>query len=130
MTSLQLFLPELAPSPIDKHPRPSRKASGPGLLGDFQSSLDRGIEFFEFVILNSPSSSPRGDRITPRPRGRGGAPPPGPADGCLLSAVLCRATQDRASGQWTNAFVVYHDQYRQDGSVVLPSATTSPRLVP
>jgi hypothetical protein len=26
---------------------------------------------------------------------------------------MCELRQDRASGQWTNAFGVYHDQYRK-----------------
>ena len=29
------------------------------------------------------------------------------------SMFMCELRQDRASGQWTNAFGVYHDQYRK-----------------
>jgi hypothetical protein len=93
----QLFLPECTIT-VDKQSQDPLKFVGPRQIGDFIGRSIEGFEFFEFVILNS--------HIV---LGRGGEG----ADAASSRLFMCELRQDRANGQWTNAFGVYHDQYRR-----------------
>jgi SnoaL-like domain len=93
----QLFLPDCSIS-IDKQSQEPLKFVGPEQIGDFIGRSIEGFEFFEFVILNAHTVLGRA----------GGAP-----DTASSRMFMCELRQDRASGQWTNAFGVYHDQYRK-----------------
>lgn len=80
-----------APIHIDRVNAPPLEIKGPGAFGGFVSaSIDR-FEFFEFVILNH----------VVRVEGDGSA------RGRLYMVEL---RQDRDTGEWSNAFGVYHDQ--------------------
>ena len=93
----QLFLPDCSIS-IDKQSQEPLKFVGPEQIGEFIGRSIEGFEFFEFVILNAHTVL-----------GRGG----GAADTGSSRMFMCELRQDRASGQWTNAFGVYHDLYRK-----------------
>jgi hypothetical protein len=93
----QLFLPDCTIS-IDKQSAEPLVLVGPVEIGDFIDRSIEGFEFFEFVILNSHVVL-----------GAGGAGP----DRASSRMFMGELRQDRASGHWTNAFGVYHDQYRR-----------------
>lgn len=70
---------------------------GPDGVSGFISGAIERFEFFQFVPLNTVvETSVGGD--------------PDAAEGRLY---ICELRQDRESGRWTNAFGVYHDQYRR-----------------
>jgi hypothetical protein len=93
----QLFLPECTIT-VDKQSQDPLRFVGPQQIGDFIGRSIEGFEFFEFVILNSHIVLGRGEEG---------------ADAASSRLFMCELRQDRASGQWTNAFGVYHDQYRR-----------------
>lgn len=93
----QLFLPDCTIS-IDKQSQQTLEFVGAKEIGDFIGRSIEGFEFFEFVILNS--------HIV---LGRGAAA----LDTASARMFMCELRQDRVSGQWTNAFGVYHDRYRR-----------------
>jgi hypothetical protein len=70
---------------------------GPGALGTFIAGAIERFGFFEFVILNT--------RIE---IGVGGDP-----DAAAGRMYMCELRTDAASGEWDNAFGVYHDGYRR-----------------
>jgi hypothetical protein len=92
-----LFLPDCSIS-IDKQSQEPLTFVGPEQIGEFIGRSIEGFEFFEFVILNAHT-------VLGRDSGA-----PGTASSRMF---MCELRQDRASGQWTNAFGVYHDRYRK-----------------
>jgi hypothetical protein len=96
----QLFLPDCTIS-IDKQSQETLEFVGAKEIGDFIGRSIEGFEFFEFVILNSHIVLGRGAGV----------------DTASARTFMCELRQDRVSGQWTNAFGVYHDRYRRvDGT--------------
>ena len=91
-----LFLPD-APIHVDTVSAPVIELVGAAALGDFVGGAVERFEFFEFVILNTVV------RIGPNGVGRG-------------RVYMVELRQERATGEWSNAFGVYHDDYaRRDG---------------
>ena len=94
-----LFLPE-APVRVDTVTSAPIEVVGAAGIGGFISGAVERFEFFELVILNvhvvkDPDAQP--DRLRSR-------------------AFTCELRQERATGHWTNAFGVYHDDVsRVDG---------------
>jgi hypothetical protein len=93
----ELFLPECTIS-VDKQSQEALTFVGPTEIGEFIGRSIECFEFFEFVILNSHIVLGRGDAGV---------------DTASARMFMCELRQDRASGQWTTAFGVYHDQYRR-----------------
>ena len=91
-----LFAPA-APIHIDTVSRPVIELVGASSLGEFIAESIAQFEFFEFVILNTVV------RVSP--------------DGVARGRVyMVELRQERATGEWSNAFGVYHDDYaRRDG---------------
>jgi len=86
-----LFLPD-APIHIDTVTRPVMELAGPIALGDFVGRSIEQFDFFEFVVLNTVVRVGH-DRTA---RGR---------------LYIVELRQHRDSGEWSNAFGVYHDRY-------------------
>ena len=86
-----LFLPD-APIHIDRVSAPMIEMTGPTAFGEFVAPSIEPFEFFEFVILNTVVHVGTG----------------GTARGRLYMVEL---RQDRATGEWSNAFGVYHDAF-------------------
>jgi hypothetical protein len=68
---------------------------GPDALGGFISAAIERFGFFEFVILNTRIEIGVGDD-------------PNAASGRMY---MCELRTEAASGEWNNAFGVYHDRY-------------------
>jgi hypothetical protein len=80
-----------APIHIDRVNAPAIELEGPAAFGEFvAASIDR-FEFFEFVILNHVV------RVQPDGRARG-------------RLYMVELRQDGTTGEWSNAFGVYHDE--------------------
>jgi hypothetical protein len=94
-----LFLPD-AVVEVDTRTDDSLRFEGPVALGSFISGAIERFEFFEFVILNA--------RVVLGPEGSGGDP-----DAASARVYMCELRTDRETGQWINAFGVYHDRYRR-----------------
>ena len=91
-----LFVPA-APIHVDTVTRPVIELMGAGELGAFIATSIEKFEFFEFVILNTVIDVNANAS----------------ASGRLWMVEL---RQERETGQWSNAFGVYHDDYVvQDG---------------
>ena len=84
-----LFLPETVVH-LDTVSVPAREIRGPAAFADFVAASIQRFDFFEFVILNTVV------RLTDT----------GAARGRLYMVEL---RQERESGEWSNAFGVYHD---------------------
>lgn len=85
-----LFVPR-APIHIDRVNAPGLELAGPAAFGEFvAASIDR-FEFFEFVILNHVV------RVLSDAAARG-------------RLYMVELRQDRATGERSNAFGVYHDE--------------------
>jgi hypothetical protein len=69
-------------------------------IGGFISGAIERFEFFELVILNV--------HVVRGPT----ADPPDRPDQLRSRSFTCELRQERASGHWTNAFGVYHDELR------------------
>ena len=90
-----LFTPD-APVHVDTVTAPVIEIIGPEALGTFIGKAIERFEFFEFVILNTVVTIDE----------------PSSARGRLYMVEL---RQDAATGHWSNAFGVYHDDYRRGG---------------
>jgi hypothetical protein len=91
-----LFLPE-ARVEVDTRTAEPLLFDGPGALGTFIAGAIERFGFFEFVVLNT--------RIEV---GVGGDP--GRADGRMY---MCELRVEADTGEWNNAFGVYHDRYQR-----------------
>jgi hypothetical protein len=90
-----LFLPD-APIRVDTVTGDPIEATGASGIGTFISGAVERFEFFELVILN----------VHVLPDGSG-------SDTCRSRAFTCELRQEGATGHWTNAFGVYHDDVRR-----------------
>ena len=86
-----LFLPG-APIHVDTVTAPVTELVGAAALGEFIGGAIERFEFFEFVILNTVVRL----RANGVARGR---------------VYMVELRQERATGEWSNAFGVYHDDY-------------------
>jgi hypothetical protein len=86
-----LFLPD-APIHVDTVSRPVIELVGATALGEFVGDAIAHFEFFEFVILNTVVHVDLDETA----RGR---------------LYMVELRQDAATGEWSNAFGVYHDDY-------------------
>jgi hypothetical protein len=94
-----LFRPD-APVQVDTVSASPIELTGPDEIGAFISGAIERFEFFEFVILNT-------HIVT----GVDGDP-----DVARARLYMCELRQETATGQWSNAFGIYHDDYvRLDG---------------
>jgi hypothetical protein len=91
-----LFLPD-APVRVDTVTNPLIDLVGGRAVGDFIAGAIERFEFFEFVILNTVVDLAVDDD----------------PDRARSRLFMCELRQDAASGRWTNAYGVYHDQYRR-----------------
>ena len=89
-----LFLPD-APIHIDTVTRPVMELAGPTAFGDFVRRSIEQFDFFEFVILNTVVRVGHDETA----RGR---------------LYMVELRQHRDTGEWSNAFGVYHDRYASD----------------
>lgn len=71
---------------------------GPAEVGTFISDAIERFSYFEFVILNSHISTVVD----------------GDVDAARARLYMCELRQEAATGQWSTAFGVYHDDYRRD----------------
>lgn len=94
----ELFLPD-APVVVDTVTNPVVELAGPQEIGDFIGGAIERFEFFEFVPLNT-AIELRVDGDADRARGR---------------LYMCELRQDAATGHASQAFGVYHDEYRRRG---------------
>jgi hypothetical protein len=92
----ELFLPD-APVHVDTVTNPPIDLTGPQAVGAFIGAAIERFEFFEFVILNT--------RVT--------TAADGDPDAARARLFMCELRQEAANGHWTNAFGVYHDDYRR-----------------
>lgn len=92
----ELFLPD-APITVDTVTNPPVELTGPEELGAFIGRAIERFEFFEFVILNS----------------RVWTTVDGDADAARARMFMCELRQDAATGHASQAFGVYHDDYRR-----------------
>ena len=90
-----LFL-DGAPVRVDTVTNPIVACAGPQAIGDFIAGAIERFEFFEFVPLNT-TVDLRVDGDATRARGR---------------LYMCELRQDAATGHASQAFGVYHDEYR------------------
>ena len=83
-----------APVRVDTVTNPVIELAGPQELGDFIGDAVERFEFFELVILNVHLL-------------------PGAGDDRQSRIFTCELRQEAASGHWSNAFGVYHDDVRR-----------------
>jgi hypothetical protein len=89
-----LFRPD-APVLVDTVTADPIELTGPDEVGTFISGAIERFEFFEFVILNTHIvTTADGDPDASRAR-----------------LYMCELRQETATGQWSNAFGIYHDDY-------------------
>ncbi len=85
------------PIRVDMVSRPAIDLVGPTELGTFIDSAIERFEFFEFVVLNTLVDLTGSDAEAARAR-----------------VFMCELRQERDTGEFTRAFGVYHDEYRQE----------------
>ena len=94
-----LFRPD-APVEVDTVTSAPIRLTGPDEIGAFIAGAIERFEFFEFVILNSHVITRVG----------------GDVDAARARLYMCELRQEASTGQWSNAFGIYHDDYvRLDG---------------
>ena len=86
-----LFVPD-CPIHVDTVSGPVLELAGPTALGEFVGGAIERFEFFEFVPLSTVVDV----NVDETARGR---------------LYMVELRQDRETGEWTNAFGVYHDDY-------------------
>jgi len=89
-----LFLPD-APVTVDTVTSEPFEFAGANGIGGFIAGAVERFEFFELVILNVHVLAGES------------------ADAARSRSFTCELRQERASGLWTNAFGVYHDDLRR-----------------
>lgn len=87
---------------VDKRSGDPLRLPGAKAVGDFIGSSIERFEFFEFVLLNV------------RTELRVGGDP----DAAAARVFIWELRHDADNGRWTNAYGVYHDQYRRDGGPI------------
>jgi len=91
-----LFMPDAAVR-VDMVSKPAIDLVGPEELGSFIEGAIERFEFFEFVVLNAHVDLTGSDAEAARAR-----------------VFMCELRQERATGEWTRAFGIYHDEYKHD----------------
>jgi hypothetical protein len=91
-----LFLPH-AKIELDTRQGDLIEIAGPDALGEFIAGAIERFSFFEFVVLNARIDLGRGDR----------------AETADARVYMCELRVERDTGQWNNAFGVYHDRCRR-----------------
>jgi len=91
----ELFLPD-ALVEVDTRTQEPLRFEGPHALGEFIGGAIERFGFFEFVILNSIVRLNVDDDV----------------DRAVARVYICELRTDRETGEWINAFGVYHDRYR------------------
>jgi hypothetical protein len=91
-----IFLPDLRLT-LDRRTMAPLVLDGPRAIGDFIGTAITGLDFFEFVILNT--------RVVLRHRGDG--------DRAVARMYMNELRHDAGSGQWTTVYGVYHDVHRR-----------------
>jgi len=94
-----LFLPD-APIRVDTVTNAPIEVVGASGIGGFISGAIERFEFFELVILNVHVLPPEGAANGDAARSR---------------TFTCELRQEQASGHWSNAFGVYHDDLQRSG---------------
>ena len=92
----ELFAPD-ATITVDTVTGAPIELTGAKGVGDFIAGAVARFEFFELVILNTTVEL----RVD------------GDADSARGRLFTCELRQDLANGHWSNAFGVYHDEYRR-----------------
>ena len=92
----ELFVPS-ATVTVDTVTSDPIELVGPTGVGDFISGAVERFEFFELVNLNTTVDLRAG----------------GDPDRAFARVFTCELRQDASNGRWTNAFGVYHDEYRR-----------------
>ena len=91
----ELFLPDAA-IVLDTRKDDLIEIAGPNALGEFIAGAIERFAFFEFVVLNTHVEIDRGSG----------------SDTAAARLYMCELRVERDTGQWNNAFGVYHDRYR------------------
>ncbi|MGZ8764847.1 MAG: nuclear transport factor 2 family protein [Acidimicrobiia bacterium] len=92
-----IFRPD-APVQVDTITATPIELTGPEEVGAFISGAIEHFEFFEFVILNTHIVTAVG----------------GDVGAARARLYMCELRQASATGQWSNAFGIYHDDYRRE----------------
>ena len=71
--------------------------TGPGPIGDFIGNAISGLDFFEFVVLNTVVTLRHG----------------GDADVAAARMYMSELRRDAAAGRWNTVYGVYHDVHRR-----------------
>jgi len=91
-----IFLPDLR-LVLDRRTVEPRIITGPGPIGEFISTAIAGLDFFEFVVLNTTVTLDHG----------------GDADAAVARMYMSELRHDAASGRWNTVYGVYHDVHRR-----------------
>jgi hypothetical protein len=92
----EIFLPSLRLT-LDRRTLEPLVLEGPEAIGDFIGNAIAGLDFFEFVVLNTV--------ITLRHEGDD--------DRAVARLYMNELRHDGSSGQWTTVYGVYHDTHRR-----------------
>ncbi len=94
----EIFLPDVRVT-LDRRTIEPLVLEGPRAVGEFIGTAIAGLDFFEFVILNT--------RVVHGHRGDG--------DCAAARMYMNELRHDATSGQWTTVYGVYHDVHRRVG---------------
>lgn len=92
----ELFVPDLRLD-LDLRTLPARVMTGPKEIGGFIGAQLEKYEFFEFVILNSHVELRDG----------------GDPDSAVARMFMSEIRQERATGEFSTIYGVYHDRFRR-----------------
>ncbi len=91
-----IFLPDAAVT-IDRRTLEPIVLQGPDTIGEFIEHAIAGLDFFEFVVLNTRVFLRHG----------------GDDDRAVTRLYMSELRHDRSSGRWQTVYGVYHDQHRR-----------------
>jgi len=92
----EIFLPEVRLT-LDRRTLEPVVLEGPAAIGDFIARAIAGLDFFEFVVLNT--------RVLLRHEGDD--------DRAVARLYMNELRHDAASGRWNTVYGVYHDVHRR-----------------
>ena len=92
----EIFLPEVRLT-LDRRTLEPLVFEGPGAFGEFIATTIGGLDFFEFVVLNSVVQLAHD----------------GDPDRAVARTYMNELRHDATSGQWTTVYGVYHDVHRR-----------------
>ena len=93
---VEIFLPDVRLT-LDRRTVEPLVLDGPVAIGEFIDRAIAGLDFFEFVVLNS--------RVFLRDGGDG--------DRAVARMYMSELRQDAANGRWNTVYGVYHDVHRR-----------------